>query len=181
MSKLWTDKIKEPFRLVVFDHHTDMQGSLFENLLSCGCWVKDVLDHNPYVEKVILIGAEDALVKQIPEKYFEKIHCISKGDLLDPGYLDDQGILHSEVPIYISIDKDVLGTKEVITNWDQGNLSFRELIELLKRLIEQEILIGVDICGECAATLNNIYESEEVQKNDQVNHKLLNFFKKILS
>ena len=47
ISKFWTDKIKTPFSLVVFDHHPDMQPSLFDNLMSCGCWVKKVLDTNP--------------------------------------------------------------------------------------------------------------------------------------
>ena len=35
LTKFWTDKIKEPFSLIVFDHHPDMQPPLFDNLLSC--------------------------------------------------------------------------------------------------------------------------------------------------
>ena len=44
LTKFWTDKITEPFSLIVFDHHPDMQLPLFEEMLSCGSWVKDVID-----------------------------------------------------------------------------------------------------------------------------------------
>ena len=40
MSKIWTDMVQEPFSLVVFDHHPDMQEPRFGNILSCGGWVK---------------------------------------------------------------------------------------------------------------------------------------------
>ena len=49
MSKLWTDQVQEPFDLVVFDHHPDMQPPRFEGILSCGGWIKEVLDHNKFV------------------------------------------------------------------------------------------------------------------------------------
>ena len=55
LSKLWTDKIREPFSLVVFDHHPDMQPTLFEDMLSCGSWVKDVLETNPFLHKVFIV------------------------------------------------------------------------------------------------------------------------------
>ena len=43
VTKFWTDKLATPFALLVFDHHPDMQPPLFEHILSCGSWVKDVL------------------------------------------------------------------------------------------------------------------------------------------
>ena len=33
MSKIWTDMVQEPFSLVVFDHHPDMQAPRFGNIL----------------------------------------------------------------------------------------------------------------------------------------------------
>lgn len=53
ISYLILEKIKKPFVLVLFDHHTDMQPSYFEELMSCGCWVKKTLDDNEYIEKVV--------------------------------------------------------------------------------------------------------------------------------
>ena len=71
ISKFWTDKIKTPFSLVVFDHHPDMQPSLFDNLMSCGCWVKKVLDTNPYLQKVCIVGAAEKLIKALHPNYGE--------------------------------------------------------------------------------------------------------------
>ncbi len=48
LSYLMVRKIREPFTLVVFDHHTDMKPSIFAGILSCGCWIKRALDDQPY-------------------------------------------------------------------------------------------------------------------------------------
>lgn len=34
LTKFWTDKIQQPFSLIVFDHHPDMQPPLFEEMIS---------------------------------------------------------------------------------------------------------------------------------------------------
>lgn len=34
LTKFWTDKIQEPFSLVVFDHHPDMQPPVFDGVIS---------------------------------------------------------------------------------------------------------------------------------------------------
>ena len=39
LSLLWLEKIKEPFSLVLFDHHPDMQPPSFGAITSCGGWV----------------------------------------------------------------------------------------------------------------------------------------------
>lgn len=67
MSKLWTDRIQEPFDLVVFDHHPDMQPPRFGDILSCGGWVKKALEENKFVQNVILIGVADHLVEELQE------------------------------------------------------------------------------------------------------------------
>ena len=46
VSKFWTDMIMEPFSLVLIDHHTDMQDSRVDGMLSCGDWVKAVILQN---------------------------------------------------------------------------------------------------------------------------------------
>lgn len=65
MSKIWTDMVQEPFSLVVFDHHPDMQEPRFGNILSCGGWVKKVLDENQFINNVVIIGVADHLVDEI--------------------------------------------------------------------------------------------------------------------
>ena len=65
MSKIWTDMVQEPFSLVIFDHHPDMQEPRFGNILSCGGWVKKVLEENKFVNNVVIIGVADHLVEEI--------------------------------------------------------------------------------------------------------------------
>ena len=43
MSLLWLKKVHTPFRLLVFDNHTDMQPPAFGGLLSCGGWAAEAL------------------------------------------------------------------------------------------------------------------------------------------
>ena len=50
-------------------------------------------------------------------------------------------------PVYISIDKDVLDEKYAVTNWDQGKMSMGMLEQILKTLVTEYDVIGVDICG----------------------------------
>ena len=65
MSKIWTDMVQEPFSLVVFDHHPDMQEPRFGNILSCGGWVKKVLKENKFIDNVVIIGVADHLADEI--------------------------------------------------------------------------------------------------------------------
>lgn len=65
MSKIWTDRIQEPFDLVVFDHHPDMQPPRFGDILSCGGWVKKVLEENKFVQNVMIIGVADHLIEEL--------------------------------------------------------------------------------------------------------------------
>ena len=43
MTLFFTEKIREPFSLVLFDHHTDMQKPMMEGMLSCGSWAGELL------------------------------------------------------------------------------------------------------------------------------------------
>ena len=69
MSKLWTDRVNEPFTLIVFDHHPDMQPPRFGGILSCGGWVLEVLENNKFVQNVIIIGVADRLVEEIQQEF----------------------------------------------------------------------------------------------------------------
>ncbi len=68
ISKLWTDRVQEPFTLIVFDHHPDMQPPRFGGILSCGGWVKEVLDNNKFIQNAIIIGVKNELVETIREE-----------------------------------------------------------------------------------------------------------------
>ena len=56
LTKLWLELVKEPFELLVFDHHTDMQRPAFGGILSCGGWIREALETNENLKHVILVG-----------------------------------------------------------------------------------------------------------------------------
>ena len=65
------------------------------------------------------------------------------------------------LPLYISIDKDVLPESEGKTNWDQGNVALGQVLHFIDVYLQQipgRQIIGMDICGEDPEA-----DNEEVQ------------------
>ena len=153
ISKIMTDFIKEPFTLVLIDHHTDMQdASLGGGILSCGNWAKKVLQKNPYLQKLVLIGQEKKVLDKLQsgarqQETDGKLVEISYEELKNGKAHEKIKELPDEVPVYMSIDKDVLDEKYAVTNWDQGKMSMGMLEQILKTLVTEYDVIGVDICG----------------------------------
>lgn len=140
LSLFWMEKIKKDFALVLFDHHSDRQESAFGDLLSCGSWVKVATECLPHLKKVYWIG-----VDEIPEEE-----------------------ITNDLPLYISIDKDILSKEYASCDWDQGTMSLQELKVRLQKLFLQPI-IGIDICGEKKTNPSD----EERVKNLSTNQSLL--------
>lgn len=172
VSEFWMEKIKKDFALVVFDHHSDMQKPLFGDILSCGSWILNTLEHNTCIRQVLLIGLSREQEQTIPQRYRERIRCISSEELKEKATWKELSGLQTKLPVYISVDKDVLSENVVDTTWDQGNLTLAQLKGLLHLLIQTEEVIGIDICGECTAQLTSLSSIEE---NDNVNRVLLAF------
>jgi arginase family enzyme len=175
VSKFWTDKIKTPFSLILFDHHPDMQPPLFESVLTCGSWVKELLDKNRYLQKVVLIGIADKLADAIPDSYKDRVICYSESTLDHGQIWKELTRQHINEPVYISIDKDVLSTEVAVTDWDQGSMNLEELESLLKIIIRNHTILGMDICGECSNTLKLITESRIDDINDSTNECIVQF------
>ena len=195
MSKLWTDQIQEPFDLVVFDHHPDMQPPRFEGILSCGGWIKEVLEHNKFVQKVIVIGVADHLVEEIQQEIashpsgarndvrgechdglLAKVTFIRESELtavtLEGRSPDRVHLTSHTTPVYLSIDKDALNTQEAATNWDQGSLTFEQLAETLQALAQNRKILGIDICGERARDMGFEDTAAADALNNALNKKL---------
>ena len=185
MSKLWTDQVQEPFDLVVFDHHPDMQPPRFEGILSCGGWIKEVLDHNKFVQNIIVIGVADHLVEEIREdlsqansaEILNRVTFIRESELKKhPENLSS--LVCSELAsvrssnLYISIDKDALSTAEAATNWDQGSLTYDQLAETLQILAQNRKILGIDICGERARDIGFEDTATADALNNALNEKL---------
>lgn len=190
MSKIWTDMVQEPFSLVVFDHHPDMQEPRFGNILSCGGWVKKVLEENKFVQSVTLIGVADHLAKEIPPH--DKVMIIRESELNQiPGQARNDVIAstvqtswrpwsrHLEpTSLYISIDKDALSPDHAATNWDQGSLSLEHMKAIIEALAQGHKIIGIDICGERARDFagdehHSVQEADAL--NDRTNRELVEF------
>ena len=76
MTKLWTDKIDDPFTLLLVDHHTDMQPSLVPGVLTCGDWVDSVIRQNKNLKEVLLIGTPREALKTVPENIRRKVRYV---------------------------------------------------------------------------------------------------------
>lgn len=173
MTKFWTEKIGRPFNLLVFDHHTDMQEPAFGPILSCGDWIKESLDTNPILQKVILAGPPEKMKSTLPQEYLDRVDFHPESELIHGDgwrrYLDD----FQDIPLYISIDKDILMRKSCPTNWDQGQVPLSLLDEILAAVVEKEHVIGIDICGECSPSLDFLEKKKEAAENNAVNCDLL--------
>lgn len=175
MSKIWTDMVQEPFSLVVFDHHPDMQEPRFGDILSCGGWIKKVLNENKFIGNVVLIGVADHLVEETTPH--DKVSFIRESEIANHTF----HIPHS-APLYISIDKDVLAPAYAATNWDQGSISLEQMKAFIEKFAMDRKIIGVDICGERAQDFSGD-EHHTVQEadalNDRTNRELVEFLGKI--
>lgn len=178
VSLFWIEKISEPFSLVVLDHHTDLQQSVFGEILSCGNWVREALDTNRMLKKVVIAGASRDHIEEIGQEYRERLILYSDESLKDRDSLRHFGCEQLEGPVYISIDKDVLNTGSALTNWDNGTLSLGELKKLLSAFLRNHKVIGVDICGELTYSDDPLELLNCETINNEINSELCRVIKK---
>lgn len=180
VTKIFAEKIKYPFSLILFDHHNDMQQPMIHELTSCGSWAGEMLRENPYLEQMLLIGPGEKSIEEIAPDLKEKIVCVSMQDI-EAGNMGEELLkIRMELPVYLSIDKDVLDHYSARTNWNQGNMSIDTLKRLISEVFMHQNVIGVDICGECSLSepLPQLMEDEKVNRatNDFLYHFLLPYF-----
>lgn len=166
LSRLYLDIIKEPFNLVVYDNHTDMQFSVFGNILSCGSWIADAYETLHNLNKIIVVGANSSYIEECA---FNKDKRVVFTDSISDVYLENL------LPIYISIDKDVLSSNEFISDWDQGSMSLAALKKEMEFLIDRFRVIGTDICGEPDNS-----DDINISLSNNINKELVNIFVDIL-
>lgn len=201
ISKIITDHIDEPFGLVMYDHHTDMQMPMVPEMMSCGDWAGQALSQNKNLRQLVIVGPPESDIEQILESYSgsqsgrlltfsaEDLH----GDLLE----NKLKLIRTDLPLYISIDKDVLGTEYTETNWSQGDMSIYGLECLLSVFLGGQVeeknsdacrndernvgdirhsrILGIDICGEIQTDIPVPEYLEAEEKNEKVNIELFRF------
>ena len=164
LSLLWMEHIREPFSLVVFDKHPDMLRPAFGDITSCGGWVREALETNPFLEKVYLVGIAAKLWDEVREQLSQEPEG---AELLERVELGEEALLSRR--IYLSLDKDVLRQADARCDWDQGDMTLDELLERAKRIAAAHEIIGVDVCGERPESGSG----EDIRVNDRTNRKLL--------
>ena len=201
ISKIITDHIDEPFGLIMYDHHTDMQMPMVPEMMSCGDWAGQALSQNKNLRQLVIVGPPESDIEQTLESYSgsqsgrlltfsaEDLH----GDLLE----NKLKLIRTDLPLYISIDKDVLGPEYTETNWSQGDMSIDGLERLLSVFlggqgeeknsdacrndernagdIRHSRILGIDICGEIQTDIPVPEYLEAEEKNEKVNIELFRF------
>lgn len=176
MSRIWLEKLNTPFRLVVFDNHTDMQPPAFGGLLSCGGWVAASLEELPLLKEVLLVGPDQEAFDQTEPVLREKVRFLSREKLGEMTLEEKVSFfeeLTAELPTYLSVDKDVLCPEEASTTWSQGEMTLEELCQFVKILLEKQDILGMDVCGECDP---DACEGDHL--NDLANRKFLELWRK---
>ncbi len=139
LSSLTTERMTEDYGLVVFDHHPDTQKPRFGDVLSCGGWVRESIERQDALKQVILAGVSEEL---LPECSDLDVVALTEKEL---GLIGEK--VRKDLPLYLSIDLDLLSHEFARTDWDQGSLSLGSLVESLRKVCYGHQLLGVDICG----------------------------------
>ena len=157
LSHLLALRETKPFHLVLLDNHPDNQDPAFEGVLSCGSWVKEMQEGNPWVRDVVTIGPE-GFENEIPQEWLEK----RRGER-----------------VYVSLDKDIMDKAYARTDWTQGGHTLEDVKKELGKLAERMEIVAVDICGELAPSKGATPEDLRINKetNIELYHCLTNLLK----
>lgn len=181
ISYLWLKRIDVPFELIYFDNHPDMQHSLFGDILSCGGWVKTALTDCTNLIRVLCIGVDETLLTEEMQED-DRVTFVPKQQIgdgesgktlcgrIDAWFRAGQG---ARLPVYISVDKDVLAEQEVKTNWEQGSMTKETLFAALSVIAEERKILGMDICGEPSG--NETLLEKDLELSSQINQQFMHF------
>jgi len=156
LTLLTLEKVATPFILIIFDKHTDC--SFLYPKYHCGNWMYYAAKLQ-LCEKVIHIGSTEghgvlSRLMGISTLVENGRIAILRGEECDePDYMDKFKRLISEsnmesLPVYVSIDKDVLLKSESPCDWDNGVMSMAILGDMLSYITDCFEIAGVDITGE---------------------------------
>lgn len=158
VSRFWLEKVAaqnpgKAFALLLFDHHPDMQEPAFGNVISCGGWVRDAFTGIEELSQVLMMGINPDLELEILDYVFDGVLAVTSedfrhtGDALGQDVREMISLLDPGIPVYVSIDMDVLTTEFAHTDWDQGSMTLQQMETVLCTVARSHEILGVDICG----------------------------------
>ncbi len=171
-------QVREPFNLLIVDKHPDWVGHA--PLMHCGTWVNHALAHPQLVRLIHVGADLDLdnVFRWVAPWWaltsgkavaFPAVRRLSRGRwcdvpnqplrvdanrCLDAARLDEiVGSLRADlerVPLYITIDKDVMRSADALVNWDSGRLTLDEILSILDGFVRaaRGRLVGVDVMGD---------------------------------
>ncbi len=147
MSLLFLERITEDFALVVFDHHPDMQEAAFGGITSCGGWVREAMEELPHLKRVYLLGCDRELVGDDASSN-SRLSIYSVQTPKDTAIIDEglESVLEEELPLFLSLDFDVLRAEDYLSSWSPGILPAEDFYRMYEALLTKDI-IGIDYCG----------------------------------
>lgn len=181
ITKLMCDQIHEPFDLVLFDHHTDMKDSVFGEMLTCGDWVRNCIEENSRLHQVIVAGPSQKAFQQV-DFHSQKLKAITEEDFMSHKAMAKLAYYQSDLPLYLSVDKDILTKKDAVTNWNQGQLDISTLQQSLRQVLSHQRLIGADICGmpeECPSLAEQLKAEQINRQSDEKIAKIIQPYLKV--
>lgn len=174
VSLFLTRKIEEDFTLILFDNHSDAQVPVFEELLSCGGWIRTALLTEPHLKQIILVGINEHSISTIDRDIKDEIMTFPYGIICENNDWDISLAKEIKYPAYISVDKDVFSKRHAVTNWDQGDMTMEDFLKGFEAIANTTKIIGMDVCGEYSMDyrMPNLFEEANL-KNNRINKELM--------
>ncbi|MFN7955590.1 MAG: hypothetical protein U0610_27985 [bacterium] len=171
-------QIREPFNLLIVDKHPDWVGHA--PLMHCGTWVNHALAHPQLarlfhvgadldLDNVFRWVAPWWALESGKAVAFPAVRRLSRGRWervptrplraepdrpMAPERLDEVcGGLRGELarlPLYVTIDKDVMRPADALVNWDSGRLELSEILRIVQWFVAAADgrLLGMDVMGD---------------------------------
>jgi arginase family enzyme len=160
------EQIATPFLLVVFDNHPDC--SFIGPKYHCGNWLYHAANL-PHCRKILHVGATERqgmLMRYMGIRLLlkkEKLAQLPGSALTGSDCVDtfiDALSFHNpdRLPVYASVDKDVLNQEESPGDWDNGVMSMVHLSRMLDHIIRSYPVTGADITGEMGGSVYYPYK-----------------------
>ncbi|KGG79599.1 arginase family protein [Caloranaerobacter azorensis] len=156
--------------LILFDNHFDMNYAP-DGMLSCGSWARQALIDD-LIKGVLVIGAS-SISKPTDFWHPGIIHIENPNDVIN---LNKYKNLF-KYDLYISIDKDVLDSSILRTDWDQGIMKEDSLLKWLSVFNSKGKVIGVDFCGDFKRDpVLELVDIKNKKAHERINRKIINLF-----